>query len=381
MIGMPVLDRLTSNEVQIPYFRWLASMVLRVHRPMIVAVTGSVGKTTTRDAIATVLTHPSVRQQVGAVRRARKNFNSRRGLPLAILGEDSQGGSPRARTLWLLAVTFRAFKSLVSTRFPKILVLEVGTNHPGHVRMAVGLARPDIAILTTIAPAHMEAFGSLEGIFQEKMEIVRAVRDGGLVITGVDGALRKRVRDEAPAVVQLVEGEGVARACNIARAVARHIGVPEKQIESALKEFRPPKRRLNHIEVNSLTIIDDTYNANPASMELALRRLADAAAAGRNRRMAILGDMKEMGNDAERYHREVGAYARNRADLVIAVGDLAKTYGADHWFATTEDCAKEVRKIVLAGDIVLVKGSHSMRMDAIVDVLRINRSACQAGSR
>ena len=143
---------------------------------------------------------------------------------------------------------------------------------------------------------------------------------------------------ESRAPVVEVQGRGTELAQNIARAIARHLGVPDTAIEDALRDLEPVRRRLDKRVANGMTIIDDAFNANPLSMKLALDVLAESAPPGA-RRVAILGTMRELGSQAVMYHEEIRAYARSRADLILGVGEHAEHYSDRHVFPDSHACA------------------------------------------
>jgi UDP-N-acetylmuramoyl-tripeptide--D-alanyl-D-alanine ligase len=205
-------------------------------------------------------------------------------------------------------------------------------------------------------------------VVQEKGALVAAVPPSGLVILGQDHDYVAQLEMMARAPVVKVSGQGVVLAENIARAVCRHLGVPEDVVRTAVRDFKPPKGRLNQLEIAGMTVIDDTYNANPLSMKFGLDTLASMAPPA-SRRVAVLGFMAELGAEGPRYHAEVGAYARTRADLLIGVGESAKLYEPDIWFETSDACADQVGALLRAGDCVLVKGSFSARMALVVKKL------------
>ena len=147
------------------------------------------------------------------------------------------------------------------------------------------------------------------------------------------------------------------------------MGIPDDVVNSALSEFKPPQGRLNRLEFVGVTVIDDSYNANPLSMKLGLDTLVQTARSGQ-RRMAILGGMGELGDEAPRYHEEVGAYARSRVDVLVGVGDLSKHYDPDHWFDSSDECADGIESLLRFDDCLLVKGSASARMWQVVNKLR-----------
>jgi UDP-N-acetylmuramoyl-tripeptide--D-alanyl-D-alanine ligase len=166
-----------------------------------------------------------------------------------------------------------------------------------------------------------------------------------------------------------VPGQGIELSRNIAYAITQFLGVPKEATEAALADFKRPEGRLSRTDLKDLSIIDDTYNANPLSMQLGLDTLANAVPSTR-RRVAILGHMSELGDEAVRYHEEIGLRARRCADLVVGVGDLSRHYHPDHWFETSDACAEALESLVQRGDCVLVKGSASARMSRIVNRLR-----------
>lgn len=199
--------------------------------------------------------------------------------------------------------------------------------------------------------------------------MVRAVPSSGLVVLGQDHEYVSRFEQMARAPVVKVPGQGVELSQSIARAICRYMGVPDDVVTFALKDFKNPKGRLNRLRLAGMTVIDDTYNANPMSMKLGLDTLLLESGPG-VRRLAFLGGMSEMGENGVSYHGEVAAYARDRSDVLVGVGDLAKHYHPDIWFETSEDCAGRIDTLVRPGDCILVKGSASTRMSKVVERLQ-----------
>ena len=351
-----------------------ARLVLARCKPAIVGITGSVGKTTATEAIAAVLRHPANRGLFRAVGKTSDNMNNRPGLPLAILGYDGQPSTNTARLAALISVPFRTAWLLTVARYPDVLVLEFGTDRPGYMAPLVALARPDVAVVTTIGPAHLQALGSLAGVANEKGTLVRAVPPNGLVVLGDGHDFVEDLARMSTAPVVRVSGRGADLAAAAARAVARHLGVPDEVIETALREVPRPERRLDTLHLGRLSVIDDTFNANPLSMVLGLDTLAATASPGR-RRVAVLGTMAELGPQSPKYHEEVGAYARTCADLVIGVGEAARSYSPDRWYADSQACADAIGGLVAPGDCLLVKGSASVEMRLVVE--RLKRDAAR----
>lgn len=356
--------RLLRYERIAAYLLFWARAVVALRRPFIIGVTGSVGKTTTTTMIAAVLSHPEARPIVGEIGTSLRNMNDDVGLPLTILRyEDWLRGESISRLKELLAMPVRALRLATSGHYPKILVLEFGAHWKGHLGRLTKVARPNLAIVTTIGPAHLERLRTLQGVAQEKSALVRAVRPSGLVMLGDDHELVSYLEQASQAPVVKVSGYGIELARNIARAVGRHFQIPDHVIEDALSRVELPKGRLNRLELTGFTVIDDSHNANPLSMKLGLDALAESSC---SRKVAVLGHMAEMGDEVRRYHNEIGAYARARADIVVAVGELSKAYDADIWFETSDACAAEIERLIQPGDCILVKGSASAKMKHVV---------------
>jgi len=351
----------------------------------VVAVTGSNGKTTTKELIAGVL---GVRWQV---LKPSGSFNNQWGLPL---------------TLLRLAAEHQA------------LVLEIGSQHPGEIAALAELARPTVAAVTTIAHAHTEFLGSLDGVRAEKVALVRAVgAEGRVVLNADDPRVAGMARDARAPVITYgrsaaadvrATGEPVEDARSLtftlesggARApvtlafVGRHnvtnalaaaavgvaLGWPLDEIARGLGEARPVAGRCVWRDAGGVRILDDTYNANPVSVRAALETAAARrAAAPSGRLVVVLGDMLELGAIAEEAHQEMGrAVVAAGADEFVGVGrmsrlavETARAAGlVEARHATTfEDTVAHLLKRVASGDVVLVKGSRGMRMERVVDAL------------
>lgn len=357
------------KQLMAAYLTFWARLVLAERRPRIVGITGSVGKTTTKEAIAAVLMHPHARPLLGFVGKADNNLNSELGLPMAIL---RFGESPKTSVLgWLglaLIAPVRALLLMTIQAYPAVLVLEYAADRPGDIKRLVRLAPPEVAVITAVGPAHLEKFGTVDQIAKEKGCLAAAASPAGLVVLARDNSHVAAMTNRAQARVVKVPGRGVALAQAVARAVGAYFGLDARTMDDALGDFHSLHGRLQIEQVGSITVIDDTYNASPLSMELAFDTLAEVAHGGRT--VAFLGEMKELGHDARRYHREVGHYAREKAQLVIGVGELAREYDANQWFATSREAAAVVHAIVRSGDLVLVKGSRSVAMERVVQALK-----------
>jgi len=355
------------RRVQRQLFFW-ARFVLRTRRPLIIGITGSVGKSTTTEVVSAMLMHPDAEAVIGKLGRTVRNMNNHDGLPLVVLGFKDFVKGPLANLWLMLRLPVRALRLASSGRFPKVLVLEYGSDRSGYLDRMVELAPPDIAIITAIGPAHLEGMGSMEGVVHEKAALLRGAQPPRLVIVGEDHDHIEQLAACARSPLVRLPGRGVELATRIAKVLGAHLGLPDSVLSTA-PDLTRLERRLQRIEVNGIRIIDDSYNANPASMRLGLDTLV-AESKESARRVAILGTMAELGDGSVEYHAETGLYARDCADLVIGVGHMAQHYAPDVLFPSSESCAAEVGGLLAPGDHILVKGSASVGMSSIVDRLK-----------
>lgn len=397
-------------------FKYLAWRTVRRRKPIVVAVTGTVGKTSTREAIAKVLA------TVYRVRSPKKNFNNEWGVPFTVIGAEANGKNP-FRWLWAL---YRGVKSAfclcAMPDYPEVLVLEYGIDKPGDMAYLAGIVPLDYAVITSLGdvPVHVENFSSRERLWEEKLIIARGLKpDGILFYNADDEELARRApkafpycrafghgreahikaeqvclmrnADDLPAGITgtlcigdrclMFEAPNLAglhwiSAILAAAAVAHALGVPEMQIMSAIGDLTPLNGRLKLLPgVKGSWVFDDTYNASPASTAAALAVLK---ASSPHRRIAVLGDMLELGAFTENAHRQVGLLAAASCDMVFVVGARAKfiaaaalqagmTPSAVHAFGSANEVGKPLETMLKAGDVVLVKGSQGMRMERVVE--------------
>ena len=352
----------------------------------VVAITGSNGKTTTKELTALVLA-----ERWGArspVLKPVGSFNNQWGLPLTLLALTPEHGA---------------------------LVVELGMNAPGEIAALARLARPGVGVVTSVSAAHLEGVGSLEGVQQAKGELVEAIPDDGVVVLNADdplvAALADRARGRvvrygaaagADLLIEAVEPyaagvdftlrhQGAAvgvrlplpgrhNAWNAAAAVlvGLVLGVPLGAVPRALAAAAPVKGRLVWREAGGVRLLDDTYNANPTSMRAALEVLREGGAGG-GRAWVLLGDMLELGSHTEAAHRQVGAWVAAERPAGFAATGPAMRLGAEAaraagcagvvTFDAPEDAARHVAERVRPGDRVLVKGSRGMRMERAVETL------------
>lgn len=392
---------------------WEARVVLARYRPRIIAVTGSVGKTTTKDAIYAALS-PQVR-----IGKSEKSFNSEIGVPLSILGLENAWSDPLQ---WMLNVFRGVYKMIAPREYPEWLVLEVGADRPGDIRSVARWLRPDIALITGVpeVPVHVEYFDSPEAVLREKRALAEYLRPGGkLVINGDDARLEELQSSFRGACITFGEGHendfrashseviyrdgvpsgvhfridydgssvpvdvygalGMPRvlAASAALAVAECAGIDAVSAAEGLQEWSPPPGRVRIIRgVKGSIILDDTYNSSPAAAIAALETLASVAA---GRRIAVLGDMLELGKFSLKQHREIGKRAAAVVDMLITVGfrsrataEAARDAGLgdmqvrSYEMDEAERAGDELERELREGDVVLVKGSQSMRMERTV---------------
>ncbi len=351
----------------------------------VIAVTGSSGKTTTKDMIAWVLS------QSVKVLKNEGTKNNHIGVPLTLLN---------------------------LTRSHDALVLELGSNHPGEIGTLADICEPEAAVITNAGPSHLEHFGSLRGVLREKYALVERLRGPSIaVLNADDNLLRKkmsskralRLREGGPFIVSYA----VSRPCDFraskasvsgglarfsvnkkyaftlrtigyyniynalaAVSIARIMGTGYGDIAKRLSVFEFPAGRLKDAFFHGVRFIDDTYNSNPLSLSQALRALGTARARGR--KILVMGDMLELGAHAKRYHSLAGREAAASCDALVAVGNFAKTVaqaatrgGLDARRVFACGTAREAGDILFgklscgSRDIVLVKGSRLLKMEAL----------------
>jgi UDP-N-acetylmuramoyl-tripeptide--D-alanyl-D-alanine ligase len=391
----------------------LARAILKKYRPEIVGVTGSVGKTSTRDAIFTVLSYKF------SVRRNVKNYNNEIGLPLTIIGAGSGG-----RSVWSWVGVFaKALVLLIwkDRRYPEILVLEMAVDRIGDMKYLTDLAPCRLGVVTNVGPVHLEFFKTLERIAKEKAIMVSHLDKNGWAILNNDNIYTSAMQEESkarvltygceseadfkaseinisqnsqdevsglnfkltyqgstvPVFLPNILGEHLIYAALAAVAVGTIYEMNLLEISQALRMFKAPTGRMSLLSgIKNTFIIDDTYNAGPDSMVAALKVLGKINAEGK--KFAVLGDMLELGDYTEEAHRKVGVVlAQNKIDILITVGERARTIAAEverqgmdsdnvFTFSDTDRAGRFLQERIESGDFILVKGSQGMRLEKIV---------------
>ena len=300
----------------------------------VIGVTGSAGKTTTKELLRTFLS------PVGKVHATEGNYNNHIGLPYTILN---------------------------CPKNADFLVVEMGTNHPGEIKVLCDIALPDVGVLTNIGSAHLEFFGSREAIAQEKGELLRCAKKGFSLKSEayLPGEVEECPAQLAAALAQVLPGAHNLANAALAFAVAENFGVAQQEAISALESFSLPGARWRRTQKWGATFIDDTYNANPESMIAALNAFAAMQCDGR--KIAVLGDMFELGDDSAELHRKVFAHAMKLGfHLVIGVGEESSKCICNLAYPKLDRLKKKFRVDVSAGDLVLLKASHSMNLGELL---------------
>lgn len=399
-----------------------AKAVLKKYSPKVVAITGTVGKTSTKDAIYTALS------QFVSVRRSPKSYNSELGVPLTILGMRNVGGSAMG---WFKVLLEGLVLIVFPNHYPKWLVLEVGVDKPGDMEAITKWLKPDIAVVTKLSeiPVHVEAFGKPEDVFEEKGKLVKALKPGGILVLNADDkdVLAYRNLSEEKVflfgnkpgsnmtasnyevayddlgiprgvtfdIISKSEGEleqplkvglsgtlGESHTYHILAALSV-VKILGEDLTVAIKPFRdmkPTRARMRLIEgLKGSLIIDDTYNSSPIAVEEALKTLKSLKA---KRKIAILADMLELGRFTVEAHRRVGEKAAKVVDILATVG-IRSRYTAESamqnglsekevfQFEDSVEAGKFMKDLIKEGDVILIKGSQGTRMErAVLELMR-----------
>lgn len=396
--------------------KYLAKLILWRYKPLVVGVTGSVGKTSTKEAIYTIL------KKKFNVERNIFNLNTEIGMPLTIIrGKDAK----RNIFLWLYNF-FHTFWLLIfkTKKYPKILVLEMSEDAPGMIKYLVDLARPKIGVITIIGnpPVHLKYYKSVEQVIEEISYLPQSLPLDGKIILNADNYLVLNFREKTvaetitygfseesyvkitdyklintedlenigmsfrleykgsfvPVRLKGIFGKPQIYALTAATAVGLSLGMNLVEIAEAMEDYRIVKGRTKFIPgINNIWILEDTYNACPDSVQAAIDLIKEIPA---KRKILILGDMKELGELSPEAHKKIGQEIGKIADVFVAVGEemalakkvVDKEYPdiESFWFENSEQAKESVKKIIKKGDLVLVKGSRVMEMEKIVEHIR-----------
>jgi len=336
-----------------------ALKLIKRDRPTIIAVGGGIAKTSTKVAVGQVLKQLFPQDvQVGF-----GNLNTMLGVPMSILGIDIDFHK-QTPGFWGWWKILQQAKSLAKTKkLPKYLVLEYGTDCSGDIVRLVSILAPDIAVVTLITPAHLENYRDIEDMADDEATLAWSVGEGGTVFINQEDQLMAKRLQRVKAKIQTVVTTKEEIAKNFARAIGQHFGGDVDKIESVLQGDLPTSQRFQSQQYKKYYLIDDSYNANPASMEAALNLLKERP----GRKVAVLGTMRELGNDSAKFHQQVGEIAHQVADVVIGVGEMADYYKPMQLFADSAQAASAIFSYLQEGDSILVKGSRGVQMEKIVE--------------
>lgn len=391
-----------------------AQAALRKYKPKIAVVTGSVGKTSTKDALYATLSKRFF------VRRSEKSYNSDIGVPLTILGVPNGWSDPFR---WLRNIIEGFLLIVLKAPYPEWLLVEVGADRPGDISRSLSWLSPDLVIATRFPdiPVHVEFYGSPEEVAKEELSPISWLKEGGLLVVNADDEkasaaapagttvisygfkkeadvrahhFRITAKNKTPTGISFdvsyggeqvhlalpgLIGRGHAYAVLGGIASGVLLGMPFTDAALAAGNYKSPPGRIRTIDgVKGSTIIDDSYNASPVATEEALDTLSHVPRRGR--RIAVLADMLELGNFSAEEHRRIGKLVASSADLLVAVGvrahgiaEGAREAGmapeAILEYEEGESAAVRLLPLIADGDVLLIKGSQSMRMEKVSKTL------------
>lgn len=399
--------------------RFWAKLILKKYSPEVVAVTGSVGKTSAKEAIYAVLS------STYNARRNLKNYNNEIGIPLSIIGAEPGG---RSILKWLM-VLFKVLRLLIikDKNYPTILILEMGADHPGDIKYLTSFVPVKVGVVTAVAPVHLEFFETIDRIAEEKGVLVRTLPKKGYAVLNMDDkrvyAMKEKTDAEIVSYGFIKEADVSAREIEISRdidkkgilaiqgisfklnyqnsslpvflpnilgehlisnvlaavAVGTVYDLDLATIIESLKKYKLPKGRMNIIKgIKNSLIIDDSYNSSPLAANKALYQISRINLGQGKKKYAVLGDMLELGRQTEQVHQEVGeAVVQYGVDYLITVGEMSrdivrgaikKGIAKDNCFnfKNSVEAGKFLQQKIDDGDLILVKGSQGIRMEKAV---------------
>ena len=398
------------KKIVIAILKLEAKLILARFKPKIIAISGTVGKTSAKEAVALVLGSEF------EIRKSEKSYNSEIGVPLAIIGAKTGWSSLKQ---WLLII-FKGIKVfLFSADYPKILILEMGVDRPKDMGKMVSWIKPYAAVITALGtvPVHVQYFSGPEELINEKRKLVECLEDNNWAILNIDDKAAANFRKNTKAQTitygfsesadlsasnYKMDGNGIVFKVNykgnivpvkLDKFFGRHnvyiilaaigaglaCGINLVKSVEAVSVMKPPRGRMNLLEgLNNSLIFDDSYNSSPIAVEAAVEVLSEYPA---KRRIAVLGDMKELGVFSQSEHKRIGEMLRAKDIwLLFTVGPEAKFIaegarrsGFDAFkifeFSDSTEAGEAVKKIIQEGDLILVKGSQSARMEKAVEII------------
>lgn len=398
-----------------------ARLVVKKYKPKIVAITGNLGKTSSKDAIYTVLSGHFF------VRKSDKSFNSDIGIPLAILGCPTGWNNP---VIWLKNILDGLGLIFLKNHYPKWLVLEVGADRPGDIKKVAKWLRPDVVVVTGFGevPVHVEFFPSVADLVKEKSYLIKALKKGGTAILGSDDKYSIGMKEDTnektitygfgadaavrashesvlydenklpigmtfklnygansvPINVMGTAGRAQINSVLAAMAVGVSEGLNIVSLAESVNKHETPLGRLKIIKgLKGSVILDDTYNSSPKALSEALDAISEVKQGRTSKKIAILGDMMELGKYSRAEHEKAGEKAAKIVDILAVVGLRAKFIAEGaisagmpkekiFYFENSNDAGVYLNGLLGKGDIILIKGSQSMRMERAVEKLMLN---------
>jgi UDP-N-acetylmuramoyl-tripeptide--D-alanyl-D-alanine ligase len=401
------------KKIVVSILTFQAKILLGRHKPTIIAVTGSVGKTSMKDAIYSILKYHH------SARKSEKSFNSDIGVPLTVLGLPNAWNNP---FLWFKNLLDGFFIAFFSRQYPDYLILETGVDRPGDMSKLASWLSPSILVLTRFPdiPVHVEYFATPEAVIKEKMQLANALTENGVIVYNHDDDRIKaelvEVRQQAigygrylptqfkastdeiiynddvpvgigftvdyvgetvPVRVNGAVGVPLVYTYTGAIAVAAQCGISLTDAATALASHQPPGGRMRIIKgLKGSILLDDTYNSSPIATEQALATLKEMKHA--KRKVAVLGDMLELGRFSAGEHERIGSLVADVADALFTVGvrsrktaEGALEFGLDEamifQYEEGTKAGKELQQFLQPGDVVLIKGSQGLRMEKVVE--------------
>lgn len=395
--------------------RTLAIWTIKKYQPGVIAVTGSVGKTSTKDAILTVLSRHR------HVRATTRNFNNEIGVPLTILSDYKEISG---RFFWFKVISMSLLRLVFRMRYPELLILEYGVDKPGDMKYLLDIARPQIGVVTAIGeiPVHVEFFSGPEALAREKSKIIEGLPSTSFAVLNYDDDtvfdMRERTRahimsygfgegadvritnyevrmdGQVPAGISFKLNYGgsfvpirldgcFGKAQVYAAAAGASLGIifglNLVKIAEALLSFQAPSGRGKLIPgIKQTYIFDDAYNASPLSMRAAIDTMENLQA---KRKIAVLGDMLEIGKYTVEAHEEIGMLIPERFNILFTIGSRGKFIAAAaekagmpskniYSFDDADEAKLEIQKLIKKGDLILVKASHAIGMDRVIEEIK-----------
>lgn len=394
-------------------------LVLKKYKPKIIAITGSVGKTSTKDAVYAVLSN------FAHVRKSDKSYNSEIGLPLTILGVPNAWNDPLR---WILNILKGFWLIIWPHKYPEWLVLEVGVGKPGDMKKTASWLSSDAVIITTMGttPVHIEFFNSFKHLVEEKSGLIKTLKPDGLLVLNKDDEAVMSMKSKSkartitygfnqdadvkggsedifynssgmpeginfrideggvsiPVFIEGVFGRNHVYAALASLALASGLKWNMLDAANAVKKYDiPPGRMRLLLGLSDSLIIDDTYNSSPFALESALHTLGEIKSSDKTmRKIAVLGDMLELGKHTEEAHKNIGKLVKDEADILVVVGPRSQDIkeGALEAgmikknifeFSNSFLAGEFLKTFVQKNDLILIKGSQGMRMERAVEAI------------